>query len=133
MLSDTIGYRYCIIDDDTVTCMSLSKLLVKHNMNNIEVFQDSNNALSWLKSTNQPPHVIICDLHMPDLNGVELMQELSKTGFKGGIVLISSAGGLLSSCMRLAQAYSLDVIGTFGKPIDTESLIYQIGEYIKGL
>lgn len=46
-------------------------------------------ALEALKR-NRPYNLIIVDIHMPDMNGFEVVQKIREAGYKGGIVAFTA-------------------------------------------
>lgn len=66
-----------IVDDESTGRTILSKIL-ENVVENIEIvaFEHPQAALEWIK--NNQPHLIITDYRMPELNGVEFIQEVRK-------------------------------------------------------
>ncbi len=67
--------------------------------------------------------VIVLDLVMPDIDGVELLRFLAGQHASAKIILISGYDkGVLNSAQKLALEHGLDIIATFGKPLIHEEL-----------
>ncbi len=67
--------------------------------------------------------VIVLDLVMPDIDGVELLRFLAGQNASAKIILISGYDkGVLNSAQKLALEHGLDIIATFGKPLVHEEL-----------
>ena len=61
--------------------------------------------------------IIILDLNMPGMDGIEVMRRMVKIHIKLPLILISGYdSGVLHSAEQLAKAYSLDIIATIAKP-----------------
>lgn len=61
--------------------------------------------------------IMILDLKMPDMDGIEVMRQMVETGNLLPLILLSGYDtGVLHSAEQLAKAYSLDVIATVTKP-----------------
>ena len=121
---------YCIIDDDAFTCLCLKKLLQRYGAEEMAIFEDAADAVSWIDDPDNNPDIIICDLNMPKLNGVEFMLHLAKRKFPGGIILISTTTQLLNTIRNLAHAHSLNVIGTVGKPFVNAEIQNLLAAYV---
>ncbi len=63
-----------IIDDDEIVLISLKKLLVFSGFE-VEVNQDAKNVFAKIKAFR--PNLIILDLVMPNLGGLEICQMLN--------------------------------------------------------
>jgi EAL domain-containing protein (putative c-di-GMP-specific phosphodiesterase class I) len=61
--------------------------------------------------------LIILDLNMPKMDGIEVMRQMVATGKSYPLILVSGYdSGVLHSAEQLAKAYSLDIIATLAKP-----------------
>ncbi|ATQ75110.1 response regulator [Massilia violaceinigra] len=82
---------------------------------------DAKRALASLAS--DAPALLICDLSMPDMDGIEFMQAAAAAGFGGGVMLLSGMdSGVRKAAERLAKAHGLNVLGAFKKPISAQEL-----------
>ena len=67
--------------------------------------------------------VIVMDLSMPGIDGVELIRHLASVDSKAGIILMSGFdSGVLHSAKELADSRGLNILGTLEKPISISSL-----------
>lgn len=123
-------YRYLIVDDDLFTCKCIASFLTRLGSLEVHTADNGKTAVRHLDTAAAPPDIIICDLNMPEVDGVEYMLHLSQRRFAGGIILISSASQkMLDSVHRLATAHHLNVLGTLTKPIDLDGLTNLIAEF----
>ncbi len=66
--------------------------------------------------------ILVLDLDMPEMDGIEAMRRLAKTENPPRIILISGADiGLLQAAKKLGQAHDLEILATLSKPIDTNN------------
>jgi DNA-binding response OmpR family regulator len=80
--------------------------------------EDGDAALAKLNITSDPYDVIIVDEKMPNLTGVELVNEIRKRGISGKIIVVAAH---LSSETR--EAYErMDVHEMFSKPFNVNAL-----------
>ena len=111
--------RVFIVDDDTLTC-NLLKTIVEPIFGNVETFQ---HPRAFLTLSLNKQDIIILDLMMPDMDGIEVIRHLAEHKSPASLILISGYdSGVLHSAETLALSCGLNVINTFTKPINTEVL-----------
>jgi|GEM_PF-2660381 len=126
-------YRYLVIDDDVFICDCLVALLGKLNAEDIAVAHDGKSAVALLNKAKTPPDIIISDVNMPLLDGVEFMSYLAEKRFRGGIILVSATRpDFLAAVSRLAE-HKLNVLGAFTKPIMADKVIETLSRFERPL
>jgi EAL domain-containing protein (putative c-di-GMP-specific phosphodiesterase class I) len=67
--------------------------------------------------------VILVDLNMPGMDGVEFVRKLVTRGYTGCLILVSGEGErILKSAHTLVKAHQIDVLGSFSKPVSPHLL-----------
>jgi DNA-binding response OmpR family regulator len=117
--------RIFIADDDEVILTSLKKLLVLSGFE-VETTQKAKDIISKIKVFK--PDVILLDLVMPNLGGMEVCEMLNQDKQTCGIPIIVVSG--LSKLIDQKKAYRLGVIGYFTKPYDFPKLLKEINKAI---
>lgn len=80
-----VGHIY-LIDDDESMCISLSRMLRELGY----LVEDYASATVFLeKSVPVSPAVILLDMQMPDMTGLDLQERLLKFGRKTPIIFVS--------------------------------------------
>lgn len=95
-----------IIDDDLFYCNILQDYCKKANITVIETFQEPLKALAFLKK--HTVDVIFLDIHLPDLNGFELLESLPKTD-----IIVTTQDET-----KAVKAFDYNVIDFLLKPIE---------------
>jgi len=78
-------------------------------------------AISFFDETESyaESSIMVLDLNMPNMDGVEVMRQMVKTNRRLPLILVSGYdSGILHSAEQLAKAYSLDIIATIAKPLE---------------
>jgi CheY-like chemotaxis protein len=112
-----------IIDDDEFSRAMLRKVLTSLGVSDIH---DAVNGLDGLRVLNRletPPDFMICDVFMPDMDGIEFVGALVKLQYEGGLLLVTGGNiGMLEVANEIAQIQGLNVLGTFTKPVLAQAL-----------
>ncbi len=112
-----------LVDDDDFSLnlahLTLSRLGFAH----VRIARDGREGLRALDAMQPPPDFLICDIFMPNQDGIELMGELAKRGYRGGVVLVSGGDGqMLSIAHQIAVESGLNVLGVISKPLQQDAL-----------
>ena len=103
-----------IVDDDEQVAELLAVIVSMAGFNQ-QVFTTSR---EFVKQTTCANDIILLDLNMPDMDGIEVIRELAKKNCPAGILFISGQdAGVLHSAEKLAKAQNLNVIGSVSKPV----------------
>jgi CheY-like chemotaxis protein len=107
--------RLLHVEDDEICLMMLNRMFKKMQLANpISVAHDGIEALEWLRGTNDRPRLpqpflILLDLNMPRMDGIEFLQKLRKDEeLKTSIVFVMTTS---DADEDKAKAYSLGVAG----------------------
>ncbi len=107
-----------VVDDDPVILQQMSAMLASLGANEALTAASGRDALKLLRERNAKLDALICDLNMPEMDGVELIRLFGRTGFKGGLILMSGADEkVLNTVGKLADLQGLNVLGQLLKPV----------------
>ena len=114
--------RVLLLDDDNFALEVMADMLASVGSFEVLCETDAKRALSTLATKR--PGLLICDLSMPDMDGIEFMQAAAEAGFQGSVMLLTGMDtGVRRSAERLARAHGLKVLGAWQKPISTPDLL----------
>lgn len=106
--------KVVIVDDDESIRKTFFLILNAHYR--VYLAKDAEEALQRFK--NADVDLIIADLKLPHLNGLEMIKKFRKAGYKGEVILISAFPDLLDPEILSGLA-----IGhSFVKPLDLDAL-----------
>jgi two-component system, response regulator YesN len=82
-------YEVVLVDDDVIVIEFLKKVIPwqDYGFGVVASFQDSNEALAFMQEN--PYDVLITDIGMPKLNGIELIEQLKKSEINSYNVILS--------------------------------------------
>ena len=104
-----------LIDDDEIQRMKFKKVCKDLSFTcSIVEAVDGNQALEFLTAAENPFNIIVLDLHMPRMNGLELLEKLKfNVQFKNIPIIIMSNSEDES---ELKKCYDFGISGYFTKP-----------------
>lgn len=106
--------RAMLVDDEQMALEGL-KLLIDWQAEGFTVCAECTNALEALERLGDAqPDLIVSDIRMPGMNGLELMEAARARGFDGAFVIVSGYGEFDYA----KQAMRVGVAGYLLKPID---------------
>ena len=110
--------KLMLVDDDyimhRVTTMMLNDLGVSSVINAMS----GPAALDILQAQGDAIDVIICDLNMPEMDGVEFIRHLAQQEYSGSLILTSGEDmRILKTVEKLAIEHDLQVLGVLEKPV----------------
>jgi EAL domain-containing protein (putative c-di-GMP-specific phosphodiesterase class I)/FixJ family two-component response regulator len=81
-------------------------------------YENGHDAVAMLESQHRNFGLILCDLQMPDLDGVEVVRQLVRMGYAGGLVLVTGEDRRVrQAAEQLARHHKLNILGSLQKPL----------------
>lgn len=112
-----------VVDDDEFSREALRRQLGFLKVTDIHMAYDGRNAMAVLDAMVRAPDFLICDIYMPNMDGIEIITELVKREFRGALILMSGGNqDMLQAARNIATMRGLRVLATFTKPLKHESL-----------
>lgn len=110
-----------VLDDDPLLLGVMREMLAVCGVSNIALETQACSALQRLDQSM--PDVVICDLMMPEMDGIEFLQAAAAQGYQGKVILMSALeDGVREAAGELARALGLQVVGSFRKPLEQNQL-----------
>ncbi len=126
-MSDAASLHVLIVDDQRTMRSIIRQLLRQVGINNVSEAEHGEQALNLVRSHHgDTPDVIICDLHMQKMDGMEFCNELRRSDdacYRGIPILILTGDGdeMLHSVSRQVGAAKI-----LTKPIGANELLAEI-------
>lgn len=118
--------RILLIDDHALFRMGLEGLLERRGIQIVAATGDGREGLRLAHEVD--PDVVLLDMRMPDLNGLEVLLRLRESGFKKPVVILTTSNEErdLVECLRNgAQGYLL-------KDMEPDALVNALREIVAG-
>ncbi len=112
--------RLLLIDDEPALATFVANAAA---MSGFKPAITSDDALFREEFHAETPGMVVLDLGMPGMDGVELLRFLSAESFEGPVLIISGFDRrVLESAFRLGEALGLQMVGPLEKPVRLEAL-----------
>ncbi len=112
-----------LVDDDPVQLAILETYFLTSGAKKVLKAINGHSALALISEFNKEIKLILCDLKMPEMDGIEFMRHLKGSSYDGPIAILSSADRfLIESAEKLATIHGLNIIGTIKKPMSKDKL-----------
>lgn len=115
--------KILVIEDDTPLCWLLEKILAPQY--EVIIMNNGLDAWCWLTEGNYPD-LIISDIKMPSLDGVELLENLSNSGLFKGIPVIMLSGH--EDAAKRKECLDLGAFKYLVKPFEPRLLLESVDQ-----
>ncbi|KFF59772.1 histidine kinase [Cryobacterium sp. MLB-32] len=114
--------RILVVDDEPFTGKLLHHMLTGIGFTDVTV-RESGAAALELVGGLIPPELILLDLNMPGMDGIELVRKLVEHDYNGSVVLVSGEDErVLQTAVYLVRAHHITVLGHLNKPVSAVEL-----------
>ncbi|GAB4212280.1 MAG: hypothetical protein Fur007_04250 [Rhodoferax sp.] len=123
MTTELRNLSVLIVDDDPFSRDLLSDQLNSLGIDTVHTAPSGAAAVQVLAQLRMAPHLIISDVFMPDMDGIELMDQLAQRRYTGAVILLTGVDlELLAIARDLARANGIRLLGSFPKPLPGDKL-----------
>ncbi len=118
---------FLVVEDHELQREGLVGTLERLGARAVHAAADGGRALAILESANPSVDVVISDLDMPGMDGMEFLRRVGEAG-AGTSVIIASAleSRLVASIATMSEAYGIALLGVLEKPLTPEKLLATI-------
>ncbi|MCZ7613579.1 MAG: response regulator [Ignavibacteriaceae bacterium] len=116
--------KILVVDDEDIIRESLSYILTKEKY---EVTEAANGkvAFDMLKETSFD--LVITDLEMPEMKGIELLDEIKKMNLQTSTIVITAYGSMETAIAALRGGASDYIL----KPVEFDELLIKVKNYLR--
>jgi len=114
-----MAQRILVVDDEQIIRESLSFILKKEGYT-VEEASNGINALA--KHESNPFDIIITDIEMPEMKGVDLLKQIRQRTPQALVVIITAFGSVETAVLALREGAADYIL----KPINFDDLLYRV-------
>lgn len=118
--------RRLLIVDDNLDILKMVRRMAEQLGMSVDTAAGGREALSAAGATQ--PDVIMLDLSMPEMDGIELLRKLAAQGCTASIVLMTGFDSFyMEAARKIGEVTGLKVAGTLNKPLRIAELKVLLG------
>ncbi|MFI5218426.1 MAG: response regulator [Bacteroidia bacterium] len=124
-------FNILLVDDDHVDVMNVQRAFKKNNITNpLHTASNGIEALDLLRGTEgrpkiiPTPRIILLDINMPKMNGIEFLKELRNDPYLKSISVFMMTTS--NDDKDKFEAYNLNVAGYIVKPVSFEKFVHAV-------
>jgi CheY-like chemotaxis protein len=107
-----------VVDDDSFSRELFTEMLLALGITDTHTADTGRKALRVLAALPRQPDLVICDVFMPDMDGIEFLDTLASQGYTGDIILVSGQDiDMMAIAREMAISQGLQLLGAFTKPV----------------
>lgn len=119
---DKSTFRILVLDDEPFMLRLIVRILVDQGFERVTGCDNGRVALDHV-SSSRPPGLILSDLNMPEMDGIEFIRKLVERSYTGSLILVSGEDErVLQTAERLVQAHRITLLGHLTKPVSPAGL-----------
>lgn len=131
---EQLSIRILILDDDPFILKLLSRMLANLGFLSVDCCENGEDALKLLDDVATRPDLILLDLNMPGMDGIEFVRHLVERNYSGSLILVSGEDErMLKTTEKLVQAHQIPILGYLQKPVQPEALREQLKKMASSL
>lgn len=112
-----------VLEDDEFSQQIAERVLHNAGITEIAFAADGANGLRMLDRMQPRPDLVICDIFMPEMDGIEFVGALVERQFSGAVVLVTGADTqFLEIARTMALNSGLRFLDAICKPLSQEAL-----------
>lgn len=119
-----------VLDDEPFMLKLIVRTLSNLGYYRISGCDNGPAALERIRAPGDVPDIILCDLNMPDMDGMAFVRNLVEHRYAGSVILISGEDErMLQTAEALVRAHGIDMLGHLRKPVQPAALTDLLGRW----
>lgn len=123
--------KIMLLDDEPFMLKLLSRQLSNLGFTALSTHTDGQQALAALAEPGGAPDLILLDLNMPEMDGIEFVRRLVEQHYAGSLIVISGEDErMLQAASTLVRAHKISLLGHLRKPVATDALAALLQQWV---
>lgn len=119
-----------VLDDEPFMHKLLARMLKNLGYASVSACDNGYAALELIDHPNDYPDLILLDINMPEMDGLEFVRCLAERCYIGSLILVSGEDERMhQAAEKLARAHKITVLGHLHKPASPQGLDELIGKW----
>lgn len=124
------GLRILLLDDEPFMLRLLAQMLAGLGFDSVLSCDNGASALGWVDDPVGAPNLILLDLNMPQMDGIEFVRRLVEHRYTGSLILVSGEDArALQMAERLVRAHQITILGNLRKPVPRDELLAMLEKW----
>ena len=121
-MMNNFSVKIALVDDEPFMLKLLGRMLVNLGYAAPSAHTSGSAALAVFAADGQPD-LILLDLNMPEMDGIEFVRLLVETSYTGSLILVSGEDErMLQAASKLVLAHRISLLGQLQKPATPDAL-----------
>ncbi len=125
--------NFLVVEDDDFQRRMIVNMLHSLGAHSVRDAGGGKQALAMINGEHgQSIDVVVCDLNMPEMDGLEFLRNLGQQQLPISIVIVSALGSqLLASAGRMARMHGMQLLGVIEKPVTHAQLKAVLAKHVR--
>ena len=116
--------RVLVLEDEWSSQEITLRALQGIGISNVTFATNGTHGLKILDGAQEPPDLILCDVFMPEMDGIEFVTTLAERGFAGKLIFITGMDPqFIQVAQTIAVGAGLRYLGAVFKPLTDAALL----------
>lgn len=115
--------KILLLDDEPYMVKLIGLMLNNLGFTQVTAFESGHAALEFVDRSDHAPDLILLDLNMPEMDGIEFVRHLVERKYNGSLILVSGEDErMLQTAESLIRAHQIPILGRLHKAVTPQSL-----------
>lgn len=130
-MNENHAINILVLDDESFMLKLLGTMLANLGYVSVKLYDNGQTVLDHIDASNAVTNLILLDLNMPGMDGVEFVRHLVARSYDGSLILVSGEDErILQAVEKLVKAHKIPVLGHLQKPVTVEKLSALLSKWV---